>query len=114
MITRQMLLAPKDPKVTKVRVEAWGDDAHLRVISGKEREKYSRTVFQKQKANDPTGIMTLLLCMSLCDDKGLRLLDDNDAGLLNEQPTDVLEFLFHEAQKWNGLIAESVEDERKN
>jgi hypothetical protein len=117
-LTLSEILGKDDGKIISVNVPEWGGDVCLRVMSGAERDEYESFLLSKMKDGklaDNRGLKQKLLTLTLCDEKGVRMVDaPQDAAKLFAKSASVLQSLFEKAQIHNGLRDEDVEAVGKN
>lgn len=119
-ISREAILKAQDLKREKIEVKEWGGDIWIRELTGREYIKFSElfdaSAVQKGKGkiNGAASALPLLdvarvVCWSVCDAKGRRLLQDTDAKALTEKNFTVVNGIFMRVLKLSGLTAEAVE-----
>ena len=104
-----------DPKVEKVEVTELGDHCFLRVMSAKNRDAYDASVFDGETRN-VGNLSARLVARCLCDEDGKLIFDNRGLGekTLGDAPTNVVEFLYHECRRVNGMGQKAVEEAAKN
>jgi len=127
-LSKQAIVSANDLKVEFTDVPEWGGEVGLRVMSGAARDKFDAWMMQRVKpinpADDPTdpktkrtmdtqGMRSFLLSLTLCDENGV-LLFENDVATLDAKSAPVLNTLFDKAQQINGLTPAAVETAVKN
>ena len=120
MITRDTFLKPL--AVKKIEIEELNDCIYVRRFSGTDRAAYlKKSVIVDGKDVNPNyedlfENMTRLVAMTLCDESGNRLFNDSDEDLklLNEQDAVILQKVYEESAKFNGLGADAVKEAAKN
>lgn len=117
-LTLSEILGKDDLKLLQVTVPEWGGDVYLRCMTGGEREEYETVLLSKVKdgkLTDNRGLKQKLLSLTLCDEKGKRMLDAApDVQKLFGKSAAVLQRLFEKSQIHNGLRDEDVEAAAKN
>ena len=112
------ILAAKDCQPIAVNVPQWDGDVHIAVMSGTERDTYEHYLLSRMKGDklvDSRGLKKKLLSLTLCDESGARLCNENgDADRLFGKSSDVLQRLFEKSQELNGLSEEAVDETAKN
>jgi hypothetical protein len=125
--------ASKDYTYIELAVPEWGDDVgvRMRTLTSGERHRFETQMFQTEIAmvddgkgnmvpqekriiNPAINLKTLLLGMCLVDEDGARLYPDDGIGILDSRNAVVINRLFTEAMKLNGMNAEAVSDKAKN
>jgi len=113
--------------VKKVNVPEWDGYVYLRKWSGKERFSVLKEIkkigsIEDIMNQDDEGIdyeelqnvMLTIVCKSLSDSQGIRLYADNEISELDKKDPDVIQYLFAESMRVNGLGEKSVEESAKN
>jgi len=113
--------------VEKIEIPEWDGYVYLRKWAGKERFMVLREI--KQVGNiedimdkDDEGIdyeklqsvMAMVVCRSLSDSQGIRLYKDEETSELDNKDPDVIQLLFTESMRVNGLGEKAVEEAAKN
>lgn len=112
-LNREQILSVNDRRTIDVSVPEWGDTVRLAVMTGTERESFEREwTGTDDKLLPQYKLKVLRRC--LVDEKGATLFTDNDLDALGEKRADVIDRLFNEAMKLNGLLKDSVEELAKN
>ena len=120
MITRDTFIRPL--AVKKIEIEELNDCVFIRRFSGADRAAYlKKSVIVDGKNINPNyeelfGNMTRLVAMSLCDENSKRIFNDSDEDLklLNEQDALILQKIYEESARFNGLGEEAVKEAAKN
>lgn len=114
------------PAAVVEKIEAFGGDCFVRVISGAERDRYesSKQVIdfrrESRRGLDVDARMNLanlrarLAAVVLSDEQGNRLFTDEDAAKLGNLDARELERVYVAGCRLNGLDAEAVEQAEKN
>lgn len=97
--------AAADIKVEKLAVPEWKTDVYLKVLSGTERDAFE-AAYTDQKMNN---FRVRFLVLTLCDDTGERLFDDEQVTLLGKRSALVINRLFEASWKLNMLSQEAVD-----
>jgi hypothetical protein len=115
--TRATLLQAKRKEAT-VAVPELDAEFTLRELSGTERDKFESWTFADKDGKRTVETMYLrarLVALCLMNGDGKRAFaDDQIEELSDAVPSSVLNRLFTEAQKLNGLDGAAVEDAAKN
>lgn len=105
--------------VKKVEVADWGE-AYIRQWSGAERVAYMKASSQMRTEGeiDVSKVIEnqfLLVAIGLCNENGNRLYNDDEINELpKEVKAEVIEDLFTEISKYNGLEISEIKEEIKN
>ena len=119
-LDRDAIVTVEDRPLVKVPVPAWGGNVYLRAMSAAERDRYDFAVNlqQREMQEDPANphVRAMLVQRCLCDAKGALLFADTpeDLDILAGKHGRVLDELFDECAKMNGLYAFLYEDLEKN
>lgn len=97
--------AASDIKVEKLTVPEWKTDVYLKVLSGTERDAFE-AAYTDQKMNN---FRVRFLVLTLCDESGERLFDDEQVTLLGKRSALVINRLFEASWKLNMLSQEAVD-----
>lgn len=98
--------AAADIKVEKLNVPEWKTDVYLKVLSGTERDAFE-AAYSDQKMNN---FRVRFLVLTLCDEAGERLFDDEQVTLLGKRSALVINRLFEASWKLNMLSQEAVDE----
>ena len=102
-------------RVEKVDVPELGDFCYLRVLTARERDAFDQSTgdpLTKKLTVDNITARLVVLC--LCNEKGVRLYNNGEASHVGDMPTTVIELLYNESRRINGMLPEAVEDAAKN
>lgn len=97
-------------RIGKVEVPEVDATFYVRSWSSQERMIFANSV----KDWPHVEHMARLCCLSLCDEQGQRLFQDDEFGELAEADGVVVERIGKFALKFNGLDTDAVEDAKKN
>ncbi len=112
-LTKEQILAANDRRTIEVKVAEWGDTVRLAVMTGTERESFEREwTGTDDKLLPQYKLKMLRRC--LVDDTGATMFTDADLDALGGKNATVIDRLFTEAMKLNGLLKDSVEEAAKN
>lgn len=104
-LSKKAILGVPDFKTEKVAVPEWGGDVYLRTITGIERDAFEECYSeQKMKA-----FRVRFLVLTLCDESGERLFQDNEMEDLGKKSSAVINRLFEKAWALNAFTNEAVE-----
>ena len=115
MLNRTEILEASDIKVQEVAVPEWGENAavYVKGMNGAERDKFEGSLITmrgKDKQMNMANIRAKLASMSVCDEKGKRLFNENDVQALSQKSAAALQRVFAVAQKLSGISDEDVEE----
>lgn len=118
MLTRDTILAAKDLKTESIAVPEWGGEVLIRVFSGTQRDRLdafiARSVDEKGKIKDPTGMRTLVVVLAACNEDGSALFRPEDMDALKAKSSIALNRIFDAASRLNGLAESGVESARES
>ncbi len=80
---------------------------YVKEYSAGDREQIENLITQSQKSGT---IRATIFVKSACDKDGVRLFDDNDIDKINELPVSLVNAVFDESNKLNGI----TDDHEKN
>lgn len=98
--------AASDIRTEKVHVPEWKTDVYLKVLTGTERDAFEAGYTDQRMAN----FRVRFLVLTLCDQEGERLFDDEQVALLGKRSSLVINRLFENAWKINMLSQEAVDE----
>jgi hypothetical protein len=111
MLNAEQILNANDVEVTNVEVPEWGGEVGIRIMQGKERDKYESICMRKMDKNGKMttseGIRTSLLVAVLCDKLGEKLFTPAQVEALNSKSAKLLDRLFKKALEVNGMNEEA-------
>jgi len=116
-LNKQQINNAQDLPLTEVEVKEWGGSVLLRTMTGKERDDFENHIMantNKDEKLDTRGLRVLLLGLTLVDEDGNRLFQDDELEELQSKSSKVINDLFEKAQELNGLSDNEVEDLVKN
>ena len=113
VLTRDDILEAKDIKIELVPTPGWGGEVYVKGLNGAERDKFEGSLVilrGKDKQMNMTNIRAKLASMSICDEKGKRLFNENDVQALSQKSASELQRMFVVAQRLSGISDEDVEE----
>ena len=111
-LNKQDILTVQDCKVVEVNVPEWGGSVFVKVMSGKQRDAWEEFVVahkDKDGKINTAGLRSMLVATCVCDEFGNALFTDEDIPDIEKKNASVLQRIFDEAAKLNGLTGESAE-----
>lgn len=99
--------------IEKVDVAELGGHVYIRGMSGAERDDWEKSLIVgkgKKRDVNTANVRAKLVARTACDEKGERLLSDEDAIALGKLRVDALNKMFAVAQKLSGVSDEDVEE----
>lgn len=113
MLTRDQILAAQDMSIERIDVEAWGGTVCVRMLSGRERDRFEQWV--SSGAGQPRdNIRARLASLTICDDAGQRVFTDDDVLALGDKSSAALDIVCAAAMRINGLDGNAFETAKKN
>ena len=119
MFNREVVKQRLVDSVKKIEIKGWGE-AYIRQWSGAERIAYMKASSDVKTDGEidfekVAGNQFELVAVGLCDEQGNRLYgDDEISELPKEIKAEVIELLFIEVSKHNGLEVSEIKEEIKN
>jgi superfamily II RNA helicase len=113
VLTRDDILQAKDIKIELVPTPGWGGEVYVKGLNGAERDKFEGSLIimrGKDKQMNMANIRAKLASMSICDEKGKRLFNENDVQALSQKSAAELQRVFAVAQRLSGISDEDVEE----
>lgn len=113
MLTFADIKNAKDYELTTVNVPEWGGDVLLRPLTSDAKDQYELAMLGVSESN--TGrIRALLVALCLVDAQGKRIVSDDEIEALGDKSGKVLDRLYQEARKINGLNGDEIDEAKKN
>lgn len=109
-LSKEQLLGLQANETITRNVNGWGN-VRLRTMSGLDRAELERLSTGKL---DPAKWRQKLLSLSLANEDGTRMFDDNEAKLLLEKPGIAVEDLCNEILQLNQIGGDAVDEAKKN
>lgn len=114
ILTREDIFGkPWRPEIVKVPVPEWGGVVFVKELSGKERDLFEISQLEGKTGNKRINLVNMrakLVAYSVCDEKGKRLFQEQDAVRLGDLSSKALTRVYVEASRLSGLTPEDVED----
>ena len=118
---REMILKPQG--ITEVKIEELENPVYIRRMIAAERAAFVKFAIKfednevKVEYSNLFENMARLVSITLCDETGNRIFSDSDEDireLLEKCDAMILERLYNEAAKLNGLSEDSIKTASKN
>jgi predicted metal-dependent phosphoesterase TrpH len=117
MLNKQAFLNIKS-QVKKIEVPEWNDHVYVKKFSAAERVKFLQTINGEEAPTTEVFIARMVRLLQIClsDENGCRIFDDSeeDFEILNAKDVKILERIFDEAMKFNGIGVEEEKAAIKN
>lgn len=110
MSIRDKILAANDRKRITMEIPEWDVTVHIAAMSAEDRDSWEKDMIKDKDKN----IRARLVVRVLLDDDGERIFQDKDAKELGQKSAAVVDRVFAEAIKLNGLSGDDVEELAKN
>jgi len=110
VLNKSDILKAQDLKTESVKVPEWGGEVIIRTMTGSERDSYEQRIVRGNQKNEYIDIRATFLSLTIIDDKGERLFDEQDIKALGGKSAAALDRLFEVAQKLNGLRNDDIEE----
>lgn len=120
-LDRTAILAAQDLGSELIDVPEWKGSVRIRVMTAREKAEIQRLLFTEEmvivdgkpelrrKPNQAVNIRTVLVGFTLINEDGTRMFMDEEVDLLASKSAAVIERLFTEAQRVNGMAEDAVE-----
>ena len=118
-MTRQEILNSRNFGIKEIDVPDLGK-VSIRKWSGKDRAKFLQASITVESGNVDVKYekifdnMSLVVALSLCDESGVRLFNDDEIDLVSEMNADIIQTIYQESLLLNSLAPKSVEEAAKN
>ena len=116
--TRDLILSADDLKTEDVLVEEWGITVRVRELTGTERGIFEKSI--SKISNNPDGstnveldahnVRVSLCAMTIVDEEGSRLFNDNEVVLLGKKSARAITRIFDVSARLSGIADNSGED----
>ena len=112
MLTRGEILDAADLARELVEIPEWQGSVYVQSITGFERDAFgSRCIAARKNGKLDTKLLKAqLVILSLYDEDGSRIFNENDINGLNAKSGSVIDRLFNIAQTLSGLSDDDVEE----
>ncbi len=113
ILTKESILSASDKKIEKLPVPEWGGEIFIKVMSGSERDRFEAwSIKQKGKSivPDMDNIRSKLCVLTICDEAGERLFNDNDVIELGKKSGAALSRVMDAAQRINLISNEDIDE----
>jgi hypothetical protein len=117
LLSKDAILKADDLPRQVVEVPEWGGSVMVRGLTGSERDKFEASVLVKKGKDYDVKLADLrarLVVLSVIDEAGTRLFDDNDVAELGKKSASALNRVFEAAQRLSGLTDQDIEELEKN
>jgi len=108
MLTREQILAANDMEYGEVDVPEWGGKVRIRTISSKARQDFQKMVGKDGKV--APDFMENLVVAAVCNEEGKPIFTPADVKALSEKSSIVIDRIFTEVCRLNGLSQEGRDE----
>lgn len=116
VLTKEDIINVVDVSTEKVDIPEWKGCVYVKTMTGAERDAFEQRVHD-QKANNKiniTGIRSLLLALTICDDAGKNLFSKDEVDKLDKKSAKVISNIFEISQRMNGIGEQEIDELAKN
>jgi hypothetical protein len=113
-LTKEQILKAEDLKTEIVEVMEWGGSVNVHTMTGTERDIFEQGMVEKKGKANLENIRARLCSMTIVDDNGNRLFNDDDVVELGKKSAAALDRVFSIARKLNGFGDKDIEELGKN
>jgi hypothetical protein len=117
-LSKDEILEAQDLKTETVPVPEWGGSVNVRMMNGLDRDAFEAglVIVGEDGSRKPNyrGMRARLVALTIVDDAGNRLFEDEDVERLSLKSAAALERVAAVAQRLNGLGAKAEEEAEKN
>ena len=113
VLSRSDILKADDLIRELVAVPEWGGDVFVRAMSGAERDAFEASIVVtrgKDTSMNMSNIRAKLAVLTICDEIGRQLFEDEDIQALGQKSAAALQRVFEVAQKLSGIGEEAVKE----
>jgi hypothetical protein len=120
ILSREKILAQKSFGIKEIEVPELGGNVYIRKWSGKDRAKFLQASISVDGGNVDVKYekifdnMSLVVALSLCDETGVRMFNDDEIELISELNSDAIQSIYQQALELNSLIQKSIGEAAKN
>jgi len=106
-LSKSQIVSANDLKLRELDMtQEWGGTVYIRTLTGSERDQFEEGYAEQKMKN----FRARFLVLSLCDDKGERLFEDSEIGLLGKKSSTSINKAFEAAWEHNAFTTKAVED----
>ena len=113
MNLREQILETNDLPLEAVEVHEWKTTVYMRGMNASERDHWEMSIYEN-KGIKMDNIRARLVVLTLCDESGNRLFNDEEVEKLGKKNAKVINKLFEIAQRLSGIGQKDVEELGKN
>ena len=117
-IDKQAIFAADDLRLAEVPVPEWPcGTMYVRMMTGSERDKWEGLVQKRSSGNgsiDLVGSRALLVALTVVDQDGNRVFDEDDVDQLQSKNSAVLDRIAGVAMSSNGIGEKDIDELKKS
>jgi|TARA_Y100000310_G_C20662002_1_gene805310 hypothetical protein len=114
-LTKEQILEAKDLKTEKVHIKEWGGDVFVRTLTGAERDKFEKSIFDVDNNKRTFENLRAKLVIAVTVDKdGNQLFTEADIPALGNKSAHALDVIFDVGQRLSGITQKDVDSMSKN
>jgi hypothetical protein len=112
MLTRLQMLSANDTVIhlKSIDIPEWGGSVFLRVLSGRQRERFEASV---GKGNE-TNLRGLFAMLCVCEEDGKPVFGEQDIAALGEKSSMALDRIYKAGIRLNAIGKEGIDTLEKN
>lgn len=117
LLTKEEILQAEDLPTEDVEVPEWGGTVRVRTLKGFERDRFEESITEQQGKTTRViaeHLRAKLVALSVVDQDGERLFDEQDVRRLSGKSARALDRVFAVAQRLSGISNDDVEELVKN
>lgn len=114
ILNRDAIFAAEDRNIERLNIPEWGGDVCLRVLSGRERDRFETSLQGGNKAKSMKDFRARFAALILCDEAGDKLFSAVDVENLSEKSGRALDRILERGMSLNAISAADVDDMVKN
>jgi len=114
-LTKEQIFEVKDLKTEKVHIKEWNGDVFVRTLTGAERDKFEKSIFNIDTNKRTFENLRAKLVVAVCvDEEGNQLFSEKDISALGKKSAHALDKIFEVGQRLSGITKDDVDDMSKN
>lgn len=117
LLTRDSILQAQDIQTEDVEVPEWGGTVRVRGLTGAQRDQFESSIVSlkgKRQDINMQNVRAKLVALSVVDEEGQRIFQDDDIRALGMKSAVALQRVFDVAQRLSGITEDDVEELAKN
>ncbi len=114
MLSRDEILSKTSLKKQIVSVPEWGGEIYVSEMSGQARDEWEQSLQERNSNNQLVSPRAKLVIATVVDENGNRLFTDKDTEQIGKLSAVSLSNICVVAQKLNKLLADDLDEAKKN